>query len=281
MTTLELIGSHYQTLSPSQKQVADYVLQYPDKVMISSMYDLSTACHVSEPTIMRFLHKLKFNSYQVFRVNIAQEVGAKTTRNLYSEEIHHEDSFDVICQKVAVSTSDSLQNCLQRLNMESLLHMVDHCLHARHILVIGVGASFALAYDMSHKLQRLGLFSHCSNDPHMINIMCSNLSNQDVLFAFSHSGESLEILSGIEMAKKNGAYIAGITSYDHSSMVTECDHVLLSSAPETKYRSDALTSRIIQMTIIDVFYLCAASKIGSQAEQNINKTRMAVAKNKR
>lgn len=277
---LSLIRTRYGTFSASQKQVADFVLKQPDRVMISSMFDLATACNVSEPTIMRFLRKLGYESYQMFRVGIAQELGSGSNQNLYSEEIQTDDTADVIIRKVMAVTAQSLSDSVQIIDPAVVTRAVDHILAANRVFIIGVGSSCAQALDLSHKLQRLGIFATHCNDAHMINIMASNLTGADMVFAFSHSGESREILDGIQFARQNGAHIVSVTSYPHSSIVSISDDVIFSSSHEMKYRSDAMTSRIIQMAIIDTIYVCIAMRLGPVAEQCVNRTRSAVTKNK-
>jgi DNA-binding MurR/RpiR family transcriptional regulator len=277
---LSLIRASYNALSQSQKRVADFVLRHPDRVMISSMNDLAGACGVSEPTIMRFLRKLHYNSYQVFRVNIAQELGTGSGKNVYYDEIRKTDSVEVMKDKLLAVTAQSLLDSARVVDAAALERIARLAERAPHILVIGMGSSCAQALDLVHKLQRLGLNAAHSNDSHMINILATNLREDDLLFAFSHSGESREILDGALLAGENGAHVAAVTSYPNSSLVSLCEEVLLSSSHETSYRSDAMTSRIIQMAIIDMIYICIAMHLGDEAEENINRTRMAVARNK-
>ena len=92
--------------------------------------------------------------------------------------------------------------------------------------------------------------------------------------------ESREALDGARIAKSGGCPVAAITSYGRSSLALLADRVVLSSSRETRYRSDAMTSRIIQMTIIDMIYLSLAISMGSSALESIDRSRVAVAKNK-
>lgn len=276
---LALTRAKYKSLSVSQQRVADYVLAHADRVMISSLNDLATACDVSEPTVIRFLRKLGYNSYQVFRVNIAQELAEGKSDNIYAE-ITHADSIAEVRDKVLNLTARCLQDSAQVIDAEALDRLVEMLLAARRILIIGMGASAAQGLDLHHKLQRLGVYADFCHDPHMINILGTNLGEESVLVAFSHSGESREILDGIKFARKSGARIAVITSYPHSGAASLADCTLLSSSLETQYRSDAMTSRIIQFAIIDMIYVTIALQLGNEAENSINRTRVAVAVNK-
>jgi DNA-binding MurR/RpiR family transcriptional regulator len=52
-------------------------------------------------------------------------------------------------------------------------------------------------------------------------------------------------------------------------------------ANETKYRSDAVVSRILQLVIIDVLYVAIVLEMGSVVVARLNQSRLAVAGEKR
>ena len=58
-----LIRTKYNTLSESQKVVADYIMENPEQVIANTLSDTAYACSVSEPTVLRFLRKIDFTSY--------------------------------------------------------------------------------------------------------------------------------------------------------------------------------------------------------------------------
>jgi len=75
-TIFSHIRTRYHILSPTQKRIADFVLSNSDGVFLLSLSQLAEKCDTSETTILRFLHKLGFDSYQVFRVRIAQDASS-------------------------------------------------------------------------------------------------------------------------------------------------------------------------------------------------------------
>ena len=117
-------------------------------------------------------------------------------------------------------------------------------------------------------------------DSHIMIIQSAHLDKDDLVLAVSHSGESREILDAVSMAKRKGARIAAITSYERSSLVKLADIVLLSSSREAAYRSDAMISRIIQLVIIDTLYVATVLTLGPAGIKRVNQSRLAVAKNK-
>lgn len=276
---LPLIRAKYSTLSASQKVVADYVMYHAQEVMLHTLNELATACQVSEPTVLRFLHKIDFSSYQLFRIKLTQEISKGTPHAVY-EDISFQDNPRQIKNKIIESTINSLQDSREIVDENSVSHFVDMILGAKRILVIGIGASAFIAMDFFHKLAKLGLNVNCSNDPHITNILASSLTAADCLIAFSHSGESREILDGVALAKENHCKLGAITSYLKSTLANEADCVLCSTSLETRFRSDAMTSRIIQMVIIDIVYVSMVVRLGEKILPQIYRSRLAVAKNK-
>lgn len=273
------IRTRYHTLSPAQKQIADFVLNNADQVILFSLSDLAEKCSTSETTILRFLRKLGFDSYQVFRVRIAQDMSNHSGHAIY-EEILVEDSLDQIRQKVVMSTVDSIQDLNNLIETDLLDRVNKYILKANRIFFCGVGASGVVAIDAFHKFLRLGFNVSYYNDTHFMNIACANADVDTLVVAISHSGESRDILEAVKLAKENNAKVVVLTSYIHSSVTKLADAVLLSSSNETKYRSDAMVSRILQLVIIDILYVTVVLGLGHKGIDTVNKSRLAVAKKK-
>lgn len=273
------IRTRYHVMSPAQKQIADFVLNNSDQVIISSLSNLAEKCNTSETTILRFLRKLGFDSYQVFRVRMAQDMSNHSGQAIY-EEIQVEDTLDQIRQKVITSTVESirdLNNLIDTVLIEKVTALI---FKAKRILFCGVGASGVVAIDAFHKFLRLGFDVSYYNDTHFMSIACANTDPDALVVAISHSGESRDILDSVRLAKDNKAKIVAMTSYAHSSVTKFADAVLLSSSNETKYRSDAMVSRILQLVIIDILYVTVVLKLGNKGIDTVNKSRLAVAKKK-
>ena len=114
-----------------------------------------------------------------------------------------------------------------------------------------------------------------------MSMMASHADGKDLVFAVSHSGESRDVLDCVQLARKNGARVIALTSYRDSSLTRTADVVFLSSSNETRYRSDALVSRILQLVIIDMLYVATVLEMGPEAVERINRSRLAVASRKR
>lgn len=277
------IRTKYNTFSAAQKIIANYVLENSEKVILLTISDLAAACNTSETTILRFLHKLGYNSYQVFRVKMAQDIGMSSNDQLSHtvyEEIITGDDIASIKRKVILSTIASIQDLSQLLSDESIEAALELLFHANRVYFYGAGASASIASDAFHKFSRLGLNCFTTSDSHMISILASHTNEHDIIFYVSHSGESREVLDSSALARACGCKIIAMTSYPHSSAAQMCDVCLLSSTNETKYRSDAMVSRIVQLCIIDILQVALILRMGETGLNNLNTSRLAVAKMK-
>lgn len=273
------IRTKYNTLSPTQKQVANFILNNSEQVILLSITDLAEKCNTSETTVVRFLHKLGFKSYQVFRVRMAQEITEQSVQGVY-EEITKNDSAEQIREKVILSTANSLQDLNKIIDGEVLERVIDLMISSEKILICGLGASGAVAMDAFHKFLRLGLNVSVFTDNHLMSIGCAHATPNTTVLAITHSGESRDILEAVGLAQEAHAHIVAFTSYQHSSVTKLAECVLLSSSNETKFRSDAMTSRILQLVIIDMLYVSIVLKLGKSAVRSLNKSRLAVAAKK-
>lgn len=274
-----LIRTKYNTLSDSQKEVAKYILENPDKVMMHTLNEVAAACNVSETTVLRFLHKLNYNSYQLFRINLTQEISVNKPEAVY-EDVSFQDSTNDVIEKIIHSTVSSVADSRQIIDTDSVEQVVKKILDAKRIIVAGVGASGFIAQDMHHKLIKLGLDAVCSNDAHIMNILATGLDSESFLLLFSHSGESREVLDMAAIAAEHRCEIGAVTSYARSSLANKAKYVLCSSSHETMFRSDAMTSRIVQIVIIDILYVRLVTMMGDGIMPQIYNSRRAVAKNK-
>jgi len=274
------IRTNYHCLSTAQKHIADYVLSNSQEVFYLSISELAYKCKVSETTILRFLKKINYDSYQVFRVEMAQ-VNANSTQNYAVSEITDTDTPAEITGKIISSTVTAVTDIANILPEKTITACVEAILNAGMVYVFGVGSSAYIAGDLYHKISRLGLRTCSEKNDQMISLLSTHIREEDTVILVSHSGESRPILESARMARENGAFVCAITSYARSSLSGLAQCVLLSSSSETKYRPDAMLSRIIQMVIVDIISINCIIQMGETAIEAIKKSQMAVARHKR
>lgn len=279
ISLLTALRTKYNLFSSTQKVVANYILDHPDTVSLLSISDLAGKCNTSETTVMRLLKKLDYSSYQIFRINLAKEFSKSPTESIMEETIG-DDDINSIKKKVIRHTVTAINDLDLSLKEDLIEEALDIILSSKRLLFYGVGASASIAMDAMHKFGKLGLNVCSYPDPHFMNIICSHATSDDVLIAVSHTGESIEVLNTVSIAKKRTAKIIGLTSFSNSTLAKKSDIFLSSSTNDKKYHSEAMASRIVQLAIIDILYLCAFMRHEEEFYEALTESRDAVGLNK-
>ena len=246
------IENAIENLSKSERVVAAYVAAHPEQVVYLSVAALAENCGVSDPTVVRMCQKLGYSGYQSLKLAMAAAVVPPT--QTVHEAITTEDDMRVVTEKVFQSAVYALQFTKDTLNYSAMEAATETLLSARKIVIFGMGASGPIAADLHHKLLRLGMDATVYTDAHLQAIACSYLSEQDVVFAVSHSGSSRAVVDNATIARKRGAKIITLTSSGKSPLSKLSDICLTTVSSETKYRVVALSSRAAALTIVDSIY---------------------------
>ncbi len=261
------IKANYDKLSKSEKQIADFLIGDPEKILPLYISELSDVCGVSEATIVRFSKKIGFDGYQQLKIAIAQEHHTRPVNENITSEDTPTDIFAKICDDIYCS----LEKTKVGLDQAALTACCDALLSAEQILLLGLGNSAPIANDAAHKMLRLGLHAHPYTDNHMQAIATAHANTGTVVIGISHSGASKDIIEAMRTAKLCGAFTVAITNFQKSPIEKVSDVVLHTVSDETNYRILGLNSRIAQLAIIDTIYSYLVCHIENACD-NIAKT---------
>lgn len=276
----ERIELKKKSLTATEEKII-HQLKVQDKPFLLSMGELAVLSQVSEPSVVRLYKKLEYQSYQELKVALAQEMADMKPSSLEIIDITKDDSADVIFEKMGDQLFQAMALTKERLSNDTFEYAVQKLIHAKRLYFFGQGLSATMAEDGAHKFMRLGGNVLSVKDPHYQAIYASHMNEQDVVIAISHSGETTNIYEVLKMAKASGAYTLAITANESSSIASVADDVLLTQAHETKQRSDAMISRIVQLALMDTLYTRVAAEAGDEGKQKINQARLAVTRMKK
>jgi RpiR family transcriptional regulator, carbohydrate utilization regulator len=268
------IRSYYARLSEKEKKIADYILEHPEKIIHSTINELAEDLGVADATVFRFCKRIGFKGYQAMKIALASEV-IEPIQQIH-EEISENDSVKTVTEKVFKSNVRTLENTLEILNGHSIQKAVDLLLQAKRVEFYGTGGSAVIAMDAFHKFVRTGIKAFSFVDSHFQLMSSSQLSENDVAVIISHSGTNKDTINIMKTAKNNGAKTIGITGYPKSPIGQNSDVALFTSSEETEYRSEALSSRIGQLSLIDALYVNVMILNKSVANHSLERIRNAI-----
>jgi len=258
------IRSLYESLSPSEQKVADYVLTHPHDVLQMPIAVLAKQAGVSDPTVIRFCRSLGYRGYLEFKIALARDTASPV--RLIQASVSEDDDPQTITNKVFSAGIQALQDTLSILDTEAFARAVDSLGRARKVLIIGVGTSGPIAHMMYNRLFRIGVNCIVETDSYLQLMQASLLGPQDVVVAISQTGSSTDPVLTLREAKKHGATTIAICGNAAAPLTMEADIVLLSISREL--RPEAIASRIAQIAIIEALYVTLAMRDIERTSEN-------------
>jgi DNA-binding MurR/RpiR family transcriptional regulator len=271
-----------QDLSPSEKRVAQYILDNPADISHLSIGELADKSGSSEATVVRLCKILGYNGYKDFKISITKDIAymSRDDEDEQYTDVEPGDELKSIIQNISYNNKKSIDDTLQIISHKAIEDTVEAIAAAQRIEFYGVGASYIIAFDAVQKFSRINKIALSYPDPHLQIASAANLKKGDVAIAISYSGETKDTYDSICVAKESGAKTISITKFGQSSISDVCDINLFVSAPEISIRSGAMSSRIAQLNVIDVLFAGVASKSFEQIKKHLNKTRKAIREKK-
>ncbi len=270
------IKSAMESFKPSERAVAEYVLDNSEQVMQMSISEASQNVGVGEATIIRFCRVLGYKGYQDFKLRLAQDLVEPV--HYIHENIRFSDNPKDLAQKVFQTNLRAVEDTMRVLDPEMVEVAAKSLTEARRIDIYGVGYSSFTANDAKLKLARLGLIVDAYGDAHLQAMAAVSLTNKDIAIGISHSGSTKDVVDALSVAHKAGAITISITNFSPSPITRVSDVVLLTAAPESTFGGEVLTSRIAQLCVVDVLSVSVAVTLGEKCLGLIEKTSEAVKK---
>lgn len=257
---LPKISLLYTTLSDAEKKVADYILAHPEEARYQSLPRMAEVTEVSQTTVIRFCRSIGYSGYADFKVALVEgmvvhELMDATELPPYSD-ISSDDDMKTLVLKVFRMEVNAIMGTQDILDLVDFQKAVDAVASADRVEVVGVGSSLPVVMDLHYRLLRSGVDARFAVDSHMQSINCSLLSEGDVCIVVSYSGETRDTLESAHVARAAGAVLVVVTNFPKSTMANMADARLITASQRTSWIDEALSGRIVQLTLFDA--LCVA-----------------------
>ena len=261
-------------LTPLEAKVVDTVFGLRDFNEDTTLKEIAGEAGVSEAMVVKITKKLGFAGFREFRNAVALYNQLPTSE--MHQELSPDDTSEEIIQKVFHTSIHALQETLAILDVTAFDRAADLIHRARQRDFYGVGGSAQIARDVALKFLRIGIRSTVYDDANMMLMSASLLGGDDVVVAFSHSGNTTAVIEAVQLARKNGARSIVLTNYDTSPLAQIADVVLCSTAQGSPLMGENAAARIAQLNIMDAVFVAVAQRNYRAAEQNLQRTMSAV-----
>lgn len=262
MSVLSRISAELDGMAPGDREIGRYIIGNPDQMLRLSTAALAAEIGRSQSSVVKFSQKLGYASYQELKLAVSEAKAQdwQVPAGVIHGSIEVGDGFPVILKKLIGSKLLSMQQTVAANSERILSRTLDLLDGARRIHLVGVGASSLVARDFSYKLMKLGRNVLHDSDSHIQMANASTLGPDDVLFALSYSGASIETLRIAELASKRGTTVIAVTGLHDNPLSRVADIRLYTLADEERARSSSITARDAQLTLTDLLFILLVQK---------------------
>lgn len=258
------------TMAKGARRIADFVLEKPERIVRMSVTELSQATGASEGSVINFCQRLGLSGFQQLKLSLAQEVVRPV--QFIHEDLERNDDAELVCRKIFHSGIQALRDTLSVLDPGSLAEAVRIFTQAKRIEIYGIGSSAPIAEDAHYRMLRIGLEAKAVTDSHIQAISASRTDPDVAVLTVSHSGATHETVTSTKLAKQAGAKTVVITNYARSPIQAYADVVLFTMARETLFRTEAMSSRIAQLCVLDALIAALALADYDRATSTLQST---------
>lgn len=271
---LAVLAARKSELSPSERRVADFVLQEPDKIIRMSIASLAETVGVSQPTVLRFVRAMGLASYPELKLRTGQSIVSGTP--YVHSNVDSDDPLERIIDKVVDSSIYTLTAMRRSIDQVTLERVVDILTNAPRIECYGTGAARILAMEAQHKLMRFGIPVVSYDDTHLQRLAAASLRPGDVALCFSHTGMVRDTEAMALKARECGAVVVSITRPD-TALSAASDIVLAIDAHENTEIYAPMLSRVAHAVLLDIISTAIALRGGPQMHEKLRAAKNSMA----
>lgn len=250
-------------LATSDARVARAVLDDPTAVLRMSVNDLAATAGTAASTVVRACQRLGFSGFQHLKIAIAQSTAESPDTHT---TVSREDSPAGTLAKTLSIASVTVAEAASTVDPEAFAAAIQAVAHASQVLVLGAGTSMAPAQDIAYRLMTIGVAASTAPAGESGALAARLLRRGDVCLAISHTGATRDIVGVAGVARGAGATVVGVTSFAHSPLAENCDHLLVAGGPDMGFRLEATTSRLAHLAVLDGLVVSVAFQTWDRAE---------------
>lgn len=253
MDYLIKINQRMSEFTPSDKKIADFIVDNPKLIIDSNTKELAKLIDTSQSAITRFVKRIGYRGYVDLKVDVAKSLEVDNTL-LNDEVIKGGEHTDTILTKSKNNVLSAVEKTFALLDDKIIEESTKLIKEAEIVYLAGVGSSGLICEDFLYKLHRSGKMAFYQRDAHTNLALITNIKKDDILVCISYGGNTKEVTIASQYAKNIGAKVIAITKGANSSLARLADEVILIPEIEKEMRFGAISSRLSSQIITDILY---------------------------
>lgn len=236
------IESMINQFTPLEKKIAQYFIADHDPSTDLSSKAVSKRLFVSEASLTRFAKKCHFSGYREFIFQYQESLTEKKP----------------LPSNLMTNVFDSYQELLNKsysiMDQEKILRIIKMLVSQKRVYIYGKGSSGLVAEEMKFRFMRIGLVCEAITDNHIMQMNQVILDEECLVIGLSVSGQTLEVLNGLRMAKAKSSKTILLTANQSDEATEYCDEVLLFAIKDNLSTGNIISPQFPILIMTDIIY---------------------------
>ena len=256
------IQNDIHAFSKGQKKIAAYILANYDKAAFMTASRLGKTVEVSESTVVRFAVELGYEGYPEMQKTLQELVRNKLTSvqriEVASDQFGNQDVVSSVLQRDA----NAIRMTSDALDRGQMARAVEAILAARHIYIVGVRSSAALANYLNFYFRNIfdnvRLVSSTATSEMFEQLL--RVGPEDVVIGFSLPRYSSRTVKVMQYAHDTGATCIAVTDKPDAPAGKVADHVLVAKSDMVS----VVDSLVAPMSVVNALVVSLAQEQQTQ-----------------
>jgi RpiR family transcriptional regulator, carbohydrate utilization regulator len=254
-------------LAPSERRVAEYILEHFADVVHMSVLELSEATASGQSTVIRCCQTLGLSGFQELKIHLARDTQSLAT---YALDDTGGDDQDNDLHRVLSLSAQAVTDARSSVDIDAFARAVTRLDEADDILILAYGSSRIVAECARDQFASIGLRIEAPALSNMMYLKTHTAAQSTCALIISHSGSTKETITHAEALRKRGVPVIALTSFRRSPLSEVSDIVLAAGSPERPFRFEYLSARLVHLAIINSLYLALAKRNVERARESLD-----------
>lgn len=234
-----------------EKMISNYIIENSEEVVNMSSRQLAKNTFTNSTTIVRFIKKLGYHSYNDFKINFLYDL----KNNKYTKEDLHlngRENAYAILNKLTSLHEQIIFETKKNLNIENIIKISKLLNESNEINFFATDANRSIADYVTHNLFLIGKKSNVYSSMSKILLYGEVIHDTSIVIIITRQGQDKNISKAILELKKHGIKTISICSNDNSLIAKRSDFYIKASYIEGVKEFGEIIYRISVQYILDV-----------------------------
>ncbi len=254
----ELLEDKKSNASKSHRKIADFILTHYEKAAYLTAAKLGESVGISESTVVRFASELGFEGYPDFQRALQEAMRNRLTAVQRIAVTLDRLKDGEVLRKVLQNDIEHITKTLEQTTDTAFNAAVDSIISAKHIYIMGIRSSAALASFMGYyfklMLPNVTIVETGSRSELYEQLM--RLDSKDLLIGISFPRYSKQTVNALAYARAKGADSIAITDSKDSPIAENAANVLLAKSDMVSF----VDSLVAPLSLINALIVAVSIK---------------------